>query len=394
MTRALVIGAGVGGLATTVALREKEIDVRLFERGDAVRGFAGSGLTIWTNALSALENIGLAERVAHQGEVIERQEIRTGPHFRPQTVEVGRLGRLAGRPGVGVRREDLLRVLHEACAGIPLRFGARLISVEQDEDGVTAVFADGSREHGDVLIGADGLRSAVRTTVFTDGPPVPLGHMIWRGISEASPGYPESTTLMLLGAAGARSVSWPVGRGRVCWSVSLNGAPARTPLQEHAAVHRMLLNLVADLPGPLAPVIEATPAECVMRTDLHGHRSMAWRSGRVAVVGDASHAMPTVYGQGACQALEDAVELAGSLAESGAVEAGLRRYEQRRAPRMGWLRERVFGLTRYQEWELPVLTALRNDFFGRIPARSTESTWRTLLTAGAVPGQGGAENAG
>jgi 2-polyprenyl-6-methoxyphenol hydroxylase-like FAD-dependent oxidoreductase len=352
------------------------VDVYVFERGDEVRGFAGSGLTIWTNALAALDRIGLADRVAEHGIALARQEIRTRAGDLLGVVEVGRIGASIGRPGVGVRRQDLLRTLHEACGDVPIRFRAQLSSVHQDDDGVTAVFADGREERGDVLVGADGIRSAVRETVFADGPPTALGHMIWRGISESDVGYPDATALMFFGDAGARSVSWPVGGGRVCWSISLNGGPARTPLRDPHAVRRMLLDLVADFPLPLRSIVRATPAERVMRTDLYGRLPQAWQTGRVALVGDASHAMPTVYGQGACQAIEDAVVLAECLSDG----PGLARYEERRADRVRWIAGRVFGLSRFQEWELPVLTAVRNSAFRRIPPQVTEQTWRTLLT--------------
>ncbi|WP_337820809.1 FAD-dependent monooxygenase [Amycolatopsis sp. A1MSW2902] len=331
--------------------------------------------------------------MAAHGVELDRQEIVSVSGRPLGTVPVGPLGDEIGRRGVGVRREDLLRTLLAGCAAVPIRYRARLTAVLQDADGVTAEFADGAAERGDVLVGADGIRSVVRRGLFDGRPAQALGHMIWRGISESDEGYPRETSLMVFGAAGERTVSWPVGGGRVCWSVSRNGGPALSPVVDPVGVKRMLLEYLSHFPSPLLGVLGTTPAARIMRTDLFGHFEDQWARGRVALLGDAAHAMPTVYGQGACQAIEDAVTLAEELSATADVEAALQGYAERRQPRVRWIRQRVFSLSRYQEWQLPVLTTLRDEAFTRIPANATVGTWRRLLTfddrpAGAGEGAG------
>ncbi|EMD28654.1 FAD-dependent oxidoreductase [Amycolatopsis azurea] len=376
----LVAGAGIGGLTVAAALARRGFPVQILERADAVRGASGSGLTIWTNGLDALDRIGLADRVIAAGMRLDRQQLWLAGGTRLNEVPVGEIGTEISRPGIGIRRRLLLRELQAGCAGIPIRYEAKVVEVGQDDTGVSVRLDDGDEVRGALLVGADGLRSRVRRAMLDDGDPHPEYHMIWRGISDSHANYPEHTSYMVFGRCGARSVSWPVGPDAVCWSVSRNGPPAgRADVPD--GTKAALLEMLDGFPDPVTSIVSTTPDERIMRTDLFVRlRADRWVEGRVALLGDAAHAMPTTYGQGACQAIEDAVVLADALAGADSVETGLKDYERRRLGRVGWIRQRTLQLSRFQGWELPVMVTTRNGVVARIPPESQRQTWRTLLT--------------
>jgi FAD-dependent urate hydroxylase len=378
--RIVVAGAGIGGLTAATALNRQGFEVLVFERADETRGAAGSGLTIWTNALAALDTIGLADAVAGRGVELEQQLIYACDGTAINSTPVGRFGRSVGRPGVGIRRQVLLRTLFEGCAGIPLRYQQEVVGYRPSGDRLLVKLDSGAEIRAAALIGADGIRSRIRTAMFGDVRPEPEGHMIWRGISDSHEGFPRNAVFMVLGREGARAVSWPVDDNAVCWSISRNGPPGRG-VDDPERTKDALLGMVARFPGPLVSILRNTPADRILRTDLFcWPKADNWVRGRVALLGDAAHATPTVYGQGACQAIEDAVVLAGALRDAGDVVQGLRDYERRRLPRVSWIRQRVFQLSRYQGWELPLVVAARNSMMTKLPRRQSEQTWRTLLT--------------
>ncbi|ANP49607.1 2-polyprenyl-6-methoxyphenol hydroxylase-like FAD-dependent oxidoreductase [Streptomyces griseochromogenes] len=376
----IVAGAGIGGLTAARALRQHGYRVIVIERADEARGLAGSGLTIWTNALSALDRIGLAEAAQRAGMRLDWQRLHSADGEPIHEVPVGRIGSSVGRQGIGIRRQALLRALLDGCADVEVRYRCRLVDIQQNAEGVRVRLDGGAEISGALLVAADGLRSRTRSVLYDDGPPEPEGHMIWRGISDSHAGFPEHTSYMVYGKDGARSVAWPVAPDAVCWSVSRNGPPSHGESTDPHEIKRALLAMTAGFPEPVTAVIKATPAERMLRTDLFGRPEAVWGTGRVALLGDASHAMPTVYGQGACQAIEDAVVLADALAAAATPEQGIEDYARRRRDRVGWIRQRTFQLSRYQGWELPLLIALRNSTMRALPTEATERTWQTLLT--------------
>lgn len=376
----LVVGAGIGGLTAARALRLLGYEVIVLERADETRGLAGSGLTIWTNALTALDRIGLAGPVAARGVALEWQRLHSAAGVAVHEVPVGPIGAQIGRKGVGIRRQRLLETLLEGCADVDVRYDSRLTDISEDAGTVRATFANGTEITGSLLIGADGLRSRTRALLYQDGLPQAEGHMIWRGISDSHASFPQRTSYMVYGKDGARSVAWPVGPDAVCWSVSRNGPPGYGETSDGERIKKALVALIGGFPEPMSAVLCATPDDRILRTDLFTRPRAVWGRGRVALLGDASHAMPTVYGQGACQAIEDAVVLAEALAGAATVEEGVADYRRRRERRVAWIRQRTFQLSRYQGWELPLLVALRDATMRALPAEQTIRTWQTLLT--------------
>jgi len=286
-------------------------------------------------------------------------------------------GRAVGAPAVAIHRGHLQQLLFDALGADVVETGREVAAYEARPDGVTLLFRDGGREEGSVLIGADGLRSAVRAQMLGDGEPLYAGYTCWRGVtSEDGPVVPESSETW---GRGRRFGIVPIERGRIYWFATLN-APAGGR-DEPGKVRASLESLFAGWHPPVADVLAATPEAAILRNDiLHRLPAPRWVEGRVALLGDAAHSMTPNLGQGACQAIEDAVVLADSLTRNAAdPAAALRRYEALRKRRadavvLGSLR---FG--RLAQMENAVAGWLRDVLVAATPAAVTRAQLVRLL---------------
>lgn len=388
-TRIIIAGAGIGGLAVGAALNHHGFETEIFERADQVRGHGGSGLTVWGNAVAALGHIGLAGEIKAAGSPLERNIVITESGQQLITTDVGQVQRDVSDVGTGIRRQKLLDILHDAAGRDRVTFENPVTGYRDAGDEVIVEFGDGSERAADILIGADGLRSTVREKMLGKDSPSPQGHMVWRGISESGGTFPAETVLMVYGPQATRMVAWPVAKNNICWSIARNGKPARNDLTPDE-LKQTLQGFIAGFPESNQHILATTPAERLLRTDL-----FAWRTverlvtGRVALLGDAAHAMPTVFGQGACMAIEDSVVLAQALSANPAdPAAALARYEAVRMPRLTWVREQIFKMSSYQEWESPLLCSMRNMFMRSMGSGRQDDMWRRLLAFEPAPASG------
>lgn len=345
----LVAGAGIGGLTAALALTARGLPVEVFERRQEaeIRSAPGSGLTIWSNASTPLGWLGLGDRLlAHADtvEAIRNTDTRGRVLFHMST---GRHVRPGALPSLSIGRGDLADVLLAACAGrgVPVHFGRQVTGFADSGDGVLARLADGSTVPGSALVGADGIRSAVRTELSGPPPVVHSGRTVYRGICT-----PDDR---LLAQAGLRphvpglfndpgtdtgGGLYRIGGGRLAWTLSCRAAPGGHDAPGDQRRHA--LELVGPLPPAIGRAVRLTPADAVIRTDIAYHEWRPdWGAGPVTLLGDAAHAMPNDLGQGACQAVEDGVVLADALAAAADARSGLRAYEDRRRDRVKWVHE-------------------------------------------------------
>jgi len=298
-------------------------------------------LSLWSNAMVALRRLGLEAPALKAGSVIERTRtfLSTGEVF--GSVDFAALGEIAGAASICLHRAAFEQILLDATrAGDPqsVQIGRECIGFAENTAEVAARFSDGSSERGDVLIGADGIHSVIRRQLFGVERPRFSGYLAWRGIAErVAQDLPEREALVVL-APGSQAGCFHCGKQNLYWFLTLN-APTGSqpgPLGNRGEV----IERLKDWHVRLRPFVEATTDDAVMRTDvidLPARR--VWGAGRVSLLGDAIHAMTPDLGQGACQALEDAVVLADSLRRLFPPEAGLRDYEARRRRRANFVVE-------------------------------------------------------
>lgn len=375
----LVAGAGIGGLTAALALTASGVPVDVYERRqeEEIRSAPGSGLTLWSNAATPLGWLGLGDRLLARAYVVEAIRntdtsgrvlfhMSTGRHVRPGAL-----------PSLSIGRGDLADVLLAACAerGVRIHFGRQVTGFVDSGTGVLADLADGEAVPGSALVGADGIRSTVRTELSGPPPIVHLGRTVYRGIC-----VPDDE---LLAGAGLQphvpglfndpdteigGGLYRIGGGRLAWTLSSRAAPGGHDAPGDQRRHA--LDLVGPLPPAVGRAVRLTPADAVIRTDIAYHEWRPdWGAGSVTLLGDAAHAMPNDLGQGACQAVEDGVVLADALAAAGDVRAGLRAYEERRRDRVKWVHEQS------------VIVATARPARNRVVRRAVGLATRAYLTA-------------
>jgi 2-polyprenyl-6-methoxyphenol hydroxylase-like FAD-dependent oxidoreductase len=359
--RVVVVGAGIGGLATAVALRRAGHEVEVIERATALEE-VGAGLSMAPNALAALDRLGVGEELRRRGGVARRILIRNRRGDVLSEIDAhGREWEV-----IGVHRADLQDVLVRAAAETDVRLGVACTGFTESSEAVAAILDDGSEVEGDLLVGADGIRSAVRARLDGDEPLRYAGYFGWRAVIDFDDPALRDTFTESWGPV-FRVGLITIGRGRLYWFVSeLAGEDAPLPDDPNAYFRDRL----RDWHDPIPAVVAATPRDTFSRLPIHDREPLkAWGRGRVTLLGDAAHPMTPNLGQGAAQALEDAIALADACSEAADPIAGVRAYERCRIPRTTMIVNRSRQLGRVAHLRNPVACRLRDALMKATPER-------------------------
>ena len=372
--RVIVAGAGIGGLSASIALRRAGFEVVVLERA-AELGAAGAGLLLAANAQKALGRLGLAEEVASLGTPASAVEIRSWRGGAFTNNPAGELEKKVGSPSAAVHRADLQALLIREAGEGTLHLGAEVEGFRQDEGGgLTVYLADGGEERADLLVGADGLRSRVRASLLGPAKPRFAGYTAWRAVVEPGEELLTWGTGFESWGRGARFGCAHIGKGRVYWFATANATegekdgPPGSPGGPKATLQRRF----GTWHSPIGDLIGAAHEDAILRTDIYDREPLGerWGRGRVTLLGDAAHPMTPDLGQGAAQAMEDAVALARCLQESGPTADALRRYESLRSARAAMVVRRSRRLGRIAQLENPLLCRLRDRALAMIPPKA------------------------
>jgi salicylate hydroxylase len=348
-----IVGAGVGGLCLGLALRERGMRAAVFEQAAELTEI-GAAVALSANATRELLRWGLGSRLeavattpteliyrdGTDGHRIAAHPVRKGGHY---------LQRF-GAPYYGVHRAQLQAVLSDALGTAELHLGRRLVDLTEDADSVVLTFADGQVEHADLVVGADGVRSAVRRYITGADDTVYSGTSAFRGIvpMERLPSLPDPEAIQFWMGPGAHLLHYAIGGGAdsVNFFAVVEGPPSWPPEGSWTAP------VDPDDPGAAfagwhpAVVEMVTAVPHTVRWALFGVRPLRrWYRGRAVLIGDAAHGMLPHHGQGANTTIEDAVALAAHLADAGpadlesafAAHQQLRRARTRTIQRSSWV---------------------------------------------------------
>ncbi|PRX60327.1 2-polyprenyl-6-methoxyphenol hydroxylase-like FAD-dependent oxidoreductase [Nonomuraea fuscirosea] len=332
---AIVVGGGIGGLAAALALRRIGWRATVLERAPAP-GEIGAGMSQSPNAMRALDEFGVGEQARAKG----APSYSAGNLRLPDGRYLQRARRGDVTPLLAFHRADLHGLLLEAVPAGWVHPGTEVTGLRQDDRGVTVTW-DGGEAGADLVIGADGIRSAVRRMVWPDASaPRFLGRTAWLGVADTS-GWgasaedvttpPDGLSGSVTMGSGGYFLIHPISRGRTYWAfVTTADRPDLRYAREKAEVAGRLAAWHQPIPG----LIAATPDEAVIHIDIRDLDPLpTYVRGRVALLGDAAHAMSPDRGQGAGQSIEDAVVLAAALHAEAGIDAALARYDTERRPR-------------------------------------------------------------
>ena len=372
--KVVVAGAGIGGLTAAIALRRAGFEVAVFERTVELRE-VGAGLLLAANAQKALGQLGLARAVARLGTPASAGEVRSWRGEVLMSIPAAELEKKVGTPSAAVHRADLQALLAREVGEDGLRLGLEVEGFEQDESGVKVFFAGGGEERADVLVGADGLRSRVRAELLGPEELRYAGYTSWRAVVEPKEELLPWGRGFESWGRGARFGCAHIGRGRIYWFATAN-APAGGvdgPVGDPAGPKAALLRRFGNWHRPIRDLIEATEEGTILRTNIYDREPLgeSWGKDAVTLLGDAAHPMTPNLGQGACQAMEDAVVLARCLAARNAGTADtLRRYERLRSARVAMVARRSRRIGMVGQVANPLLCRLRDRALAVIPPKS------------------------
>lgn len=360
--RVIIIGSGIAGLASAIALRKVGIDVAVYERAPELRE-VGAGISLWVNAFRALDHIGAGDSVRRVSIRMVDTEIRgRDGHKSLIRLSADALAARAGLPELVhmTHRADLIGALASHLPPGLAHYGHECVAVEDLEGKPRVKFANGHTDTADAIIGADGIRSVVRDAIFGRQEPRYAGYTCWRGIC------PRPASL----AAGSMGEWW--GRGkrlglvtipgdRLYWFAVQNAPPNFRPADARAH----LLAAFAGWADPATEVLTNTPADRIFHNDILDRPPIrVWSKGRVGVIGDAAHPTTPNLGQGGCMALEDAVVLARHLATTSNPTRALEAFAAERSPRTSAIVRESWKFGRIGQKQGRLTCWLRDAFVG------------------------------
>ena len=328
MNEAVIVGGGIGGLAAAVALRRIGWQATVLERAPEF-GEVGAGLTLLANGMRALGSLGLAEAIRAAGTVDASGGTRTASGRWISHVDGSEMARRLGTTAMGIHRATLHRILRDALPAESLIRATEVVGVNP-ATGTVSWRRSGQTGSttADLVVGADGINSAIREAVWPGAArPVYQGSTAWRAVTADR--WTGELVVAISWGPGAEFGMVPLGDGRVYWYGAVNAPAGERAADEWAAARAQFGGWHAPIPQLMA----ATDPAAVLRNDIYylAPPLGSYVSDRVALVGDAAHAMTPNLGQGANQALEDAVVLAACLA--GDTSTALTRYDAQRRPR-------------------------------------------------------------
>ncbi|MBP1996797.1 FAD-dependent monooxygenase [Paenibacillus eucommiae] len=369
--KAIIIGAGIGGLCAAIALKKAGFEPVVYENKPEVR-FAGAGLGIGANAIRGLHHLGIGREIEAAGQTLDELRIVSSEGKIIQRSNSAMIKQKYGADNFTILRADLLTVLMRSLESAIIRTSKKCIRFEATENHVQVWFADGSSDEGDVLVAADGIHSVIRKELLPDAKPSYAGYTCWRAVIDDRPEFRFDRRVFTetWGTKGRFGIV-PLANNKIYWFACKN-APANDSHSANAGPSTLLANFFR-YHDPIPQMLEHTPDDRLIWNDivyLKPIRRFAF--GRVALLGDAAHATTPNMGQGAGQAIEDAIILAGSLKQTPDVAAALKQYEEERVTRTGKITRMSNRIGQMAQLEQPWLTALRNKALPLLPKSMAE----------------------
>ncbi|CAN5890082.1 MAG: FAD-dependent monooxygenase [Gemmatimonadetes bacterium] len=374
----VIIGGGIGGLTTAIALRRRGIEAHVYEAAPQLRA-VGAGIWVPTNAMQVLDRLGLAGAVQAAGRPIEAAELRDARSGRLQLMDLRQAQQGYGFATVAIHRARLQRILAERVPAATLHLDRTCTTVEAEGDRVRIRFQDGGQAAARVVIGADGVRSAVRRALFPAARLRYSGQTSYRGVADVRlPSELEGTGWEVWGA-GCRFGFSAIAEREVYWFATLGAPPGE--MEAEGDIQVRLQPLFASFPSPIPGILTATPPARITRTDMYDLAPIStWHRGRIALLGDAAHATTPNLGQGGAQAIEDAYVIAEQLAAHDQPEEAFRAYERIRVAKAHLVVKRSRQMGRIVHLSNPLTRGLRNVLLRATPASVTRKQMDALYS--------------
>jgi len=370
-----ILGAGIAGLTTAIALQKIGIKAQVFEAAPDIKPL-GAGLLLAANAVKAYQHLGIAEKMVERGRLLPTFVIfdQTGRSI--TQADAGAISQKYGLHNFAIHRAALHEALLTELDAEQIITGKRAMGFEKNEDNITIHFQDGATIATDYLIVADGIHSSVRRQLLPDSTPRYAGYTCWRAVVDAGD-LKLSAASETWGTDGRFGIV-PLTDNRIYWFACINAAANDATMRQYTVED--LQRHFGHYHAPIAQILAQTRDEDLIWNDIIDLKPLKnFAFGNMVLIGDAAHATTPNMGQGACQAIEDAVILADEMAKNSNPALAFRAFEQRRLKRTHYIVNNSRALGRVAQLNNPVLAATRNALFRILPERVNERQMRTLF---------------
>lgn len=346
-----IIGGGIGGLTTALALKRAGIPFLLYEAAPEIKS-VGAGIIMANNALQVFRHLGIHEEIYRKGNLIDKITIAKADFSTLASISLTDFETQYGLQNHAIHRADLHTIIADAVGREHIQLNKRLLQIEQAGSIYKLTFEDGTSDHFEYVIGADGIKSQVRQQLFPESEYRDTRQVCWRGMCDFKLPQVYRHEVIEAWNKGRRAGIVQTGKDKVYWFLVINAD------QEVSG------------PGPegytkgfnplIAELVRATPADAVIKAPIYDLKPIhKWYKDKVCLVGDAAHATSPNLGQGACQAVEDAYVL-GELAKKYTLAEAFEKYPEIRRAKAHYVVKMSWQLGVVSHFTHPVAISIRN----------------------------------
>ncbi|PGO32429.1 FAD-binding protein [Bacillus cereus] len=361
MNNVMIIGGGIAGLCAAISLQKIGLDVKVYDK-NIEPTVAGAGIIIAPNAMQALEPYGISEQIKKFGNESDGFNLvsENGTIFSKLTIPV------CYPKMYSIHRKDLHQLLLSKLQEGTVEWGKECVKIEQiEENDLKILFQDGSEALGNILIAADGIHSVVRKQVIQSDGYRYAGYTCWRGVTPTHNLSLTNDFIETWGTNGRFGIV-PLPNNEVYWYALIN-AKARDPKYK-AYTTADLYNHFKSFHNPIPAILKNASDVNMIHRDIVDITPMKqFFDKRIVFIGDAAHALTPNLGQGACQAIEDAIILAESIQKNAHYRQAFTEYEQKRRDRIEKISNTAWKVGKMAQIESKSLTILRNQVMKHVP---------------------------
>ena len=369
-----IIGGGIAGLTTAIALRQIGIRATVYEAAPEVRPL-GAGLVLAANAIRAFQRLGIADKIVQKGRQLDAFSILDERGHIVTRTDSRAISQRYGINNFAIHRADLHKVLLAQLDPTQVITGKRSVGVDQQPNGVLVYFDDGTTHYTDYLLVADGIHSAVRRQLVPGSAPRYAGYTCWRSVVHW-PGNTLHEATETWGTRGRMGVV-PLANDQVYWFACVNAAAYDRQMRDVTVAD--LVARFGRYHAPLPELLARTPADGLLWHDIVDLKPLPrYAFWRTLLLGDAAHATTPNMGQGACQAIEDAIVLADELVKNAPPEDAFAAFERRRLHRTHYVTNTSWRIGQMAQTSNPLLATLRNGLLRCLPPRLNDQQLETL----------------
>nr|WP_106779253.1 FAD-dependent monooxygenase [Lysinibacillus timonensis] len=362
--RIAIVGGGIGGLCTAIALQKAGIETNVYESSTEIKA-VGAGLGIGNNAIKALAKLGLVDQVIDAGRKLEAMIIYDENGKQINKMDTKLISERFGTDNVSIHRAELHEILLRNLKENTVSCGKKCVDFFQDENVVRLTFEDGSEATADYVIAADGIHSVFRKKLIPNSFPRYAGYTCWRGVTEVN----QSTLFQNVasetwGRVGRFGIV-PLAGEKVYWFACVN-APQHDPKTAKFRKND-LHTLFKDYHFPIPELINLTNDEAIIHNDIIDIAPIKqFAFGKILLIGDAAHAMTPNMGQGASQAIEDAIILVSCVNKFPSIEDAYHHFEKLRVKRTAKITNMSRWIGHVAQSRNPIFIKIRNNSMRRV----------------------------